>query len=137
MMSLVPLLSEDLLAQVDQAALSRGKGAYGRVLNTWAAIGNSEGLFSAYLPFVVQVNANSSVGRIKEPLGVRVAVLNHCRYTASPRCASAISKGIAVADFVADALGDWSRFDERVHMYLQFADRKCVELGKSVYRRVN
>src|SRR3546814_9538457 len=118
MMSLVPLLSEDLFAQVDQAALSRGKGAYGRVLNTWAAIGNSEGLFSAYLPFVVQVNANSSVGRIKELLGVRVAVLNHCRYTASHRCASAISKGISVADLVAVARGDWS-------------DRKSTRLNSS------
>ncbi|MDT5046035.1 MAG: hypothetical protein QOG75_1888, partial [Mycobacterium sp.] len=50
-MSLVPLLAGSEFDEVDQGVLAAGEKAYGKVLNTWAAIGNSPGLFAVYLPF--------------------------------------------------------------------------------------
>ena len=78
-MSLVPLLAGSEFDEVDQGVLAAGEKAYGKVLNTWAAIGNSPGLFAVYLPFLRQVNgAGLLETRIKELTALRVAVLNHC-----------------------------------------------------------
>ena len=55
-MALVPLLAGSEFSEADRDVLAAGEKAYGKVLNTWAAIGNSPGLFAAYLPFLRQIN---------------------------------------------------------------------------------
>ena len=121
-MAMVPLLTSDEFSEVDQGTLALAENAYGQVLNTWAAIGNSPGLFATYLPFLRQVNGPGPLEvRIKELAAVRVAVLNHCRYTTSHRCASAQAKGVTVDELVAVARGDFDGFTEREDLALQLA----------------
>ncbi|GAY07692.1 carboxymuconolactone decarboxylase family protein [Pseudonocardia sp. N23] len=122
-MPLVPLLTADEFSTVDRPTLTAGVDAYGQVLNTWAAIGNSPGLFAAYLPFLKQVNGPGALEvRVKELAAVRVAVLNHCRYTASHRCTSALAKGVSLAELAAVAGGELDGFTERERIALVLAE---------------
>jgi AhpD family alkylhydroperoxidase len=122
-MALVPLLTSDEFSEFDQGTLGLAEKAYGQVLNTWAAIGNSPGLFATYMPFLRHVNGPGPLDvRIKDLAAVRVAVLNHCRYTASHRCTSAQAKGITVDELVAVARGDFDGFTEREKLALQLTD---------------
>ncbi|WP_351231488.1 carboxymuconolactone decarboxylase family protein [Streptomyces sp. NPDC002133] len=126
-MSLVPLLASDQFSSVDQPTLAQGVNAYGQVLNTWAAIGNSPGLLATYLPFLRQVNGPGALEeRVKELVAVRVAVLNHCRYTASHRCTSALAKGVGVDELTAVAGGELEGFTERERLALQLAEEITV-----------
>ncbi|ANS32309.1 hypothetical protein R1CP_39085 (plasmid) [Rhodococcus opacus] len=128
-MPLVPLLKNDDFSDIDRPTLTAGEEAYGKVLNTWAAIGNSPGLFSAYLPFLRQVNGPGVLDvRIKELAAVRVAVLNHCRYTTSHRCTSAQAKGVTVEELVAVARGDFDAFNERERLALELAGEMTLGL---------
>ena len=66
-MALVPLLASNEFSEADEQVLALGEKAYGQVLNTWAAIGNSPGLFAAYLPFLRQLNGPGELDvRIKD-----------------------------------------------------------------------
>ncbi|MFD8079439.1 carboxymuconolactone decarboxylase family protein [Streptomyces sp. NPDC059718] len=128
-MSLVPLLTSDEFSSVDQPALTQGMSAYGEVLNTWAGIGNSPGLLATYLPFLRQVNGPGSLdGRVKELVAVRVAVLNHCRYTTSHRCTSALAKGVSVDELAAVAGGELGGFTEQERLALRLAEEMTVSL---------
>jgi AhpD family alkylhydroperoxidase len=128
--SLVPLLTEDDFAEVDRPALEAGAAAYGQVLNTWAAIGHSPGLFSTYLPFLKQLNGPGALEvRVKELTAVRVAVLNQCSYTSSHRCSSALAKGISAEELAAVAAGDFERFTERERVALVLAEEMTVSLA--------
>ncbi|MGE0219384.1 carboxymuconolactone decarboxylase family protein [Mycolicibacterium sp.] len=122
-MPLVPLLDGTEFAESDRDTLAAGEKAYGKVLNTWAAIGHSPGLFAAYLPFLRQVNGAGELdARIKDLTAVRIAVLNHCRYTASHRSTAALANGVAEADLAAAAAGDYTGFTERERTALQLTD---------------
>ena len=57
---------------------------------------------------------------------MRVAVLNHCRYTASHRCTSALAKGISVEDLGAVARGEF----DAIHR----AERVALELAEEITR---
>jgi AhpD family alkylhydroperoxidase len=128
-MTLVPLLDGSEFDAADQDTLAAGQKAYGKVLNTWAAIGNSPGLFAAYLPFLRQVNGPGRLeGRIKELTAVRVAVLNHCRYTASHRCTAASANGATEADLASVARGEYGQFTEREQLALRLTDEMTTEL---------
>ncbi|MCX4460843.1 carboxymuconolactone decarboxylase family protein (plasmid) [Streptomyces sp. NBC_01340] len=128
-MSLVPLLTSDQFSSADQPALAQGVKNFGEVLNTWAGIGNSPGLFAKYLPFLGQLNGPGALDqRVKELVGVRVAVLNHCRYTASHRCTSALSKGVGVDELAAVANGKLEGFTEQERLALQLAEEMTVVL---------
>jgi AhpD family alkylhydroperoxidase len=128
-MSLVPLLESKEFAEVDQGALAAGTKAYGQVLNTWAAIGNSPGMFATYLPFLRQVNGPGRLEtRIKELTALRVAVLNHCRYTTSHRCTAALANGATEQELAAIAKGDYSGFTERERLALQLTDEMTTDL---------
>jgi len=128
-MTLVPLLDSSEFDAADQDALAAGQKAYGKVLNTWAAIGNSPGLFAAYLPFLRQVNGPGQLeGRIKELTAVRVAVLNHCRYTASHRCTAASANGATEPELTAVARGEYDQFTEREQLALRLTDEMTTEL---------
>lgn len=133
-MSLVPLVDSSGFAEQDQAALAAGEKAYGKVLNTWAAIGNSPGLFATYLPFLRQVNGPGQLDtRIKELAAVRVAVLNHCRYTASHRCASASANGVTTEELAAVAYGEYGKFTDRERLALQLADEMTLSIPSTGY----
>lgn len=128
--SLVPLLTEAEFAEVDRPALRAGVGAYGQVLDTWAAIGHSPGLFSTYLPFLKQLNAPGALEtRMKDLTAVRVAVLNQCAYTSSHRCNAALANGVTVEDLGAVAAGDLERFTERERVALALAEEMTVKLA--------
>jgi AhpD family alkylhydroperoxidase len=128
-MSLVPLLAGSEFDEADQDVLAAGEKAYGKVLNTWAAIGNSPGLFAVYLPFLRQINGSGLLEtRIKELTALRVAVLNHCRYTTSHRYAAASANGATEEDLSAVAQGDYREFTDRERIALQLADEMTTEL---------
>lgn len=128
-MALVPLLTSNEFSDVDRDVLAAGEKAYGQVLNTWAAIGNSPGLFAAYLPFLRQVNGPGQLEpRIKELTAVRIAVLNHCRYTASHRCTAALANGATEQELAAIADGNYGSFTERERLALELADEMTVGL---------
>lgn len=122
-MSLVPLLTRDRFSPLDQPTLDQGVQAFGQVLNTWAAIGHSPGLFGTYLPFLKQLNGPGALDdRIKHLTAVRVAVLNHCRYTSSHRSTAALAKGFGVDELAAVARGDIGVFTDREQLALRLAE---------------
>ncbi|GAA1546057.1 carboxymuconolactone decarboxylase family protein [Nocardioides humi] len=126
-MAMVPLTADDDFAAADRPVLDAGVSAYGQILHTWSAIGNSPGLLSAYLPFVRRVAGPGRLDqRIKELTAVRVAVLNHCRYTASHRCTSAVKAGVREDELVAVARGSFDRFDEREQVALMLAEEMTI-----------
>ncbi|MFF3559608.1 carboxymuconolactone decarboxylase family protein [Streptomyces sp. NPDC002574] len=130
-MSLVPILASDQFSAVDQPALAQGVNMYGDVLNTWAGIGNSPGLLAKYLPFLGQLNGPGALEqRIKELVAVRIAVLNHCRYTASHRCTSALAKGVALDELAAVANGELDGFTEQERLALRLAEEMTVSLPR-------
>ncbi|MFJ4466925.1 carboxymuconolactone decarboxylase family protein [Streptomyces sp. NPDC089424] len=128
-MSLVPLLESAQFSADDQPALAGAVKAYGEVLNTWAGIGNSPGLLGTYLPFLRQLNGPGALEiRVKDLVAVRVAVLNHCRYTASHRCTSALAQGIEVDELAAVADGELAGFTARERLALLLAEEMTVAL---------
>ncbi|GAA3774899.1 carboxymuconolactone decarboxylase family protein [Streptomyces chiangmaiensis] len=130
-MSLVPLLTSEQFSSADQPALEQAVNTYGEVLNTWAGIGNSPGLLATYLPFLGRLNGSGALdGRVKDLVAVRVAVLNHCRYTASHRCTSALAKGVQVDELAAVADGELKVFNERERLALQLAEEMTIDLPK-------
>lgn len=108
-MALVDLIDASRAAAVDRGALDSGIEQYGLVLNTWGAILNRPGLFSAYLPFLRIVAAPGSVDPVlKDASALLVGHLNGCRYTVTHRFASATRNG-ASEQMLADVVdGNWS-----------------------------
>ncbi|WP_053763327.1 MULTISPECIES: carboxymuconolactone decarboxylase family protein [Streptomyces] len=130
-MSLVPLLTAEQFSAADQPVLEQAVKTYGEVLNTWAGIGNSPGLLATYLPFLGRLNGAGALdGRVKDLVAVRIAVLNHCRYTASHRSTSALAKGVEVDELAAVADGEFKGFTERERLALQLAEEMTIELPK-------
>jgi AhpD family alkylhydroperoxidase len=128
-MPLVPLLDGSEFAESDQDTLAAGEKAYGKVLNTWAAIGNSPGLFATYLPFLRQVNGPGELEtRIKELTAMRVAVLTHCRYTSSHRATAALANGATEQELASIARGEYDGFTERERVALRLADEMTTGL---------
>ena len=128
-MSLVPLLTRDHFSPRDQPTLDGAVEVFGQVLNTWAAIGHSPGLFSVYLPFLRQLNGPGALDdRIKHLTAVRVAVLNHCQYTSSHRSTAALGQGVEVDDLVAAAKGDLDAFTDRERVAILLAEEMTVDL---------
>ncbi|MED7822092.1 carboxymuconolactone decarboxylase family protein [Streptomyces chiangmaiensis] len=127
----MPLLTSEQFSSADQPALEQAVNTYGEVLNTWAGIGNSPGLLATYLPFLGRLNGSGALdGRVKDLVAVRVAVLNHCRYTASHRCTSALAKGVQVDELAAVADGELKVFNERERLALQLAEEMTIDLPK-------
>ncbi|MEN4476911.1 carboxymuconolactone decarboxylase family protein [Mycolicibacterium cosmeticum] len=130
-MALVPLLAGSEFSEVDRDVLAAGEKAYGKVLNTWAAIGHSPGLFAAYLPFLRQVNGPGQLEtRIKELTALRIAVLNHCSYTTSHRSTAALANGATEQELAAIARGEFSDFTERERLALLLADEMTRDLPR-------
>ncbi|MBM0126729.1 carboxymuconolactone decarboxylase family protein [Pimelobacter simplex] len=121
-MTSVGLLAADQADEADAPALAAGQAAYGQMLNNWAALLNSPGLLGTYLPFLRQVNGPGELDvRVKDLAAVRVAVLNHCLYTTSHRCTSAMSNGATEAEVIAVAKGEVDAFEARKRVAVELA----------------
>lgn len=128
-MSLVPLRTKDEIDESDQAAMAAGEKGYGKLLNTWRALAQRPGLFNAYLPFIRAVAGPGCVDpRLKDLTAIYVTVLNHCRYSASHRCASAAAQSVPEADIVAVATGDHEGLDHDLRLALELARVMTLEL---------
>jgi AhpD family alkylhydroperoxidase len=135
-MALVPLVNEADVDPADAATIAAGKANFGQVLNTWAAIANRPGMFATYLPFLRSVAGPGALDqRIKELSAVRVAVLNHCRYTASHRCTSALGQGVTDNELSAVARGDFSGFTEVEQVALRLTDALTVDISRIPVRQ--
>jgi AhpD family alkylhydroperoxidase len=132
--ALVPLVEKSQTNGDARAALDRGEELYGRVLNTWMAIANRPPILTAYLPFLRSIAGPGALDqRIKELTAVKVAIDNHCLYTASHRCSSAAKQGISEAEMAALARGDLSPFSPGEQVALRFAHELTVEPAMTRY----
>jgi AhpD family alkylhydroperoxidase len=128
-MALVPLVPKEEIDQVDLPLIESGEKSFGTLLNTWLAIAHSPGMFATYLPFVRAVSGPSELDqRIKELTAVHVALLNHCRYTTSHRCYSALAKGVSTNDLERLAAGDLAGFSDKERLALRFTRSLTVDL---------
>jgi AhpD family alkylhydroperoxidase len=128
-MTLVPLVPKEQIDATDLPLIEAGEASFGTLLNTWLAIANSPGMFATYLPFVRSVTGPGELDtRIKELTAVYVALLNHCRYTTSHRCYSALAKGVSEADLERLAAGDFASFTDREQLALRFTRALTVDI---------
>jgi alkylhydroperoxidase family enzyme len=128
-MPLVPLVPKDQIDAIDLPLIEAGEKSFGTLLNTWLAIANCPGMFSTYLPFVRAVSGPGELDqRIKELTAVYVSLLNHCRYTTSHRCFSALAKGISQTDLERLAAGDFTSFTSREQLALRFTRAVTVDI---------
>jgi AhpD family alkylhydroperoxidase len=133
-MALVPLVEKSQTNGDARAALDRGEALYGRVLNTWMAIANCPPILAAYLPFLRSVAGPGALDqRVKELTAVRVALDNHCLYTASHRCNSAGKQGVSEEELAALADGDLSPFSPAEQLALRFAHELTVAPATTRY----
>lgn len=128
-MALVPLVTREQIDANDLPLIEAGEASFGKLLNTWLAIANSPGMFTTYLPFVRAVSGPGELDqRIKELSAVHVALLNHCRYTTSHRCYSALGKGVSTADLERLAAGDFASFTDKEQLALRFTRALTVDI---------
>jgi AhpD family alkylhydroperoxidase len=133
-MALVPLVEKSQTNGDARAALDRGEALYGRVLNTWMAIANCPPILTAYLPFLRSVAGPGALDqRVKELTAVKVALDNHCLYTASHRCNSAGKQGVSEDELEALARDDFSLFSPAEQLALRFAHALTVEPAATRY----
>lgn len=128
-MALVPLRAKTEIDLADQPTAQAGEAAFGRLLHTWQAITNQPGLLSVYLPFVRTLTGPGALDQpIKELVAIRVAVLNHCPYTASHRCTSARAQGLSDQDMTAVATGAFATFPPRTRLALELTDAVTLDV---------
>lgn len=121
-MTLVPLVEKSETSGEARQTLDRGEEMWGQVLNTWKALANTPGILTTYLPFLRSVAGPGALDqRIKELVAVQVAIDNHCLYTASHRCASALKQGVSETELTALARGDLSGFTEDARLAVAIA----------------
>lgn len=122
-MALVPLIAEADFAEEDRPTLEQARPGYGMALHTWQAIAQSPGMYAAYMPFVRKVAGPGILdGVTKDLCAIRVAVLNHCRYTLSHRWTSGLAKSIDPATLRAVAGGDYGGVDDRTRIALKLTE---------------
>lgn len=121
-MTLVPLLEKSQTTGAAHETLERGEQMWGQILNTWKALANTPDILTAYLPFLGSVAGPGTLDRrIKDLVAVQVAIDNHCLYTASHRCTSALKLGISETELDALAAGDLSGFSDDEQLALTIA----------------
>ncbi|WP_399895346.1 carboxymuconolactone decarboxylase family protein [Streptomyces sp. BBFR51] len=128
-MALVPLVPKARVDAADLPLIEAGEESFGTLLNTWLAIANCPGMFSTYLPFIRSVTGPGALdGRVKELTAVYVSLLNHCRYSASHRCYSALRKGVTEADLERLAAGDFASFSGTEQLALRFTRALTLDI---------
>jgi AhpD family alkylhydroperoxidase len=110
-----------------QAVFDSGEAQYGKLLNTWRALANRPEIFTAYLPYLRSIVGPGALDqRLKELVEVKVAVLNHCRYSVSHRLRSARAAGVTEEDLVALARDELDRFSEKERVAIEYARELTV-----------
>jgi AhpD family alkylhydroperoxidase len=128
-MALVPLVTKEDIDAADLPMIEAGEETFGTLLNTWLAIAHSPGMFSTYLPFIRSVTGPGELDpRIKELTAVYASLLNHCRYSVSHRCYSALKKGVSETDLERLAAGDLASFTGREQLALRFTRALTLDL---------
>ncbi|MGW5664682.1 carboxymuconolactone decarboxylase family protein [Streptomyces sp. NPDC003758] len=128
-MTLVPLVAKEDIDATDLPMIEAGEETFGTLLNTWLAIANCPGMFATYLPFIRSVTGPGVLDpRIKELTAVYVSLLNHCRYSVSHRCYSALKKGVGEEDLERLAAGDFTSFTDREQLALRFTRALTLDL---------
>ena len=135
-MTLVPLVEGDDFAPDDQTAMRAARSGYGQLLQTWQAIANSPGLFSAYLPFLQKVAGAGDLDvRLKILVALRVAVLNRCDYTLSHRWSAGTTNSIPAELLTAAAEGTYAGPDDRIRAALEVT--QLITLGAPTVSRTD
>lgn len=131
---LVRLVELEELKGADREAAESGLAQYGQLLQTWRAIMQRPGLYSAYLPFLRQVAGPGSLpAGLKEASALLVGHLNQCRYTLSHRSVAALAAGLTAADLVTVVSGEWGEFDEPMQIALEATRQITLDPPNSPY----
>lgn len=131
-MTLVRLLDPQEADPAVAPTLESGLAQYGVVLNTWRALLHRPSIFTAYLPYLRAVAGPGVLDqRIKELTAFRVAIANHCRYSASHRVRAARAAGVTDEELAALARDELDGFSEAEQAALEFA-RELTVLPASV-----
>ncbi len=133
-MTLVRLVTKEEVPPEVRAVYESGEQQYGKILNTWRAIGHNPAIFQAYLPYLRAVFGPGALDqRIKELTAVRVGLLCHCRYTVSHRVSSSLKQGIDEADLLGLLNPAGHSFSEREQAALAFAEELTTRVDDVGY----
>lgn len=123
-MSLVELIDADAASPEARPMLESGRAQYGAVLATWRALLHRPPIFTTYLPYLRAVAGPGVVDpRVKALAALRVAILNHCRYTAAHRAHAASAAGMTDEDLAALLANRLDHFDEPARVAIEFASQ--------------
>ncbi|HEX9921701.1 MAG TPA: carboxymuconolactone decarboxylase family protein, partial [Anaerolineae bacterium] len=100
-MTFIRLVETDEVPPEVRAIFESGEQRHGQVLNAWRAVAHNPAVFQAYVPYLMAVFGPGALNqRIKDLIAVRIALLNHCRYTVSHRVVAARKQGISDKDLI-------------------------------------
>ena len=126
-MTLVRLVDPESADESVLPMLESGREQYGRVLETWRALLHRPAIFNTYLPYLRAVVGPGELDRrIRDLAAVRVAIANHCLYTASHRVASARAAGVPEDELAALAGDRLDGFAPRERLAIEFAREVTV-----------
>ncbi|HXG40459.1 MAG TPA: carboxymuconolactone decarboxylase family protein [Candidatus Limnocylindrales bacterium] len=126
-MTLVRLLEPEEADPAARATLDDIATRYGTVLATWRALLHRPPIFVAYVPYLRAVAGPGVVEqRTKELAALRVAIANHCRYTASHRVRAARAAGVTDDELDALAADRLDGFAERERVAIEYARELSV-----------
>lgn len=123
-MALVRLVDREELPPEAQALFDVGQQQYGLVLEAWRAVAHRPAVLMAHVAYLRAIVGPGALdARTKDLVAVRIAVLNHCRYSLSHRVAASRGQGVDEATLaaLADPTADPARFSERELAALAFA----------------
>jgi AhpD family alkylhydroperoxidase len=133
--TLVRLVDPDTADASVQPMLESGREQYGRVLETWRALLHRPPIFNAYLPYLRAVVGPGVLDRrIKDLAAIRVAIANHCLYSASHRVASARSAGVSEDELAALAEDRLEGFVPRERLAIEFARELTLRPQEVMWR---
>jgi AhpD family alkylhydroperoxidase len=126
--TLVGLVEPEMADPAAASTLESGIAQYGFALNTWRALLHRPPIFNAYLPYLRSVVGPGLLDqRIKNLAAVRVAIANHCRYSASHRVRAAYDAGVTDHELAAVAADRLDGFNEAERLAIEFARELSVQ----------
>lgn len=132
-MALVRLVEREELPPEAQALFDAGEQQYGQVLHAWRAVAHSPAALGAHVAYLRAVVGPGALdARTKDLVAIRVALLNHCRYSLSHRVAAARRQGVddATLAALADPGAGPARFSERDLAALAFAGELTTDVAE-------
>jgi AhpD family alkylhydroperoxidase len=133
-MALVSLINKNEATTEVRAILEANEKQFGKILHTWQAIAQTPVIFQAYFPFLRSVIGPGLLDQhIKELTALRVAFLNHCRYTVSHRVTSARKNGITEAELIGLRDPASYNFSPAEQLALAFTDSLTTRIPEVSY----